>query len=78
MKTIEIRCPVGPKRLLSKLQLAGERPTITDGNLIEFSCSDCTKIQRRSNPEVFRILHRFNLIGELVESVEVMRWETDR
>lgn len=75
MRTVELRCPVGPRRLLSKLLIAGERPHVVEGNLIEFACPECAKASRMRNPKVYRILHRFNLLGELVESLEVFRGE---
>lgn len=68
METVEIRCPVGPRRLLSKLLVAGERPKHVDGNLIEFSCDDCKKNLRRRGMTVVRVLHRYNLAGELVQT----------
>ena len=57
--------------MLSKLLLAGEQPDIVDGNLIEFNCEDCKRQMRRSGRSVARILHRYNLAGELVETVVV-------
>lgn len=69
MVEVEIRCPIGPKRLLSKLLMSGERPTVTDGNLIEFSCTDCRKELRTKGRSVSRVLHRYDLSGELIESV---------
>lgn len=71
MDVIEIRCPVGPRRLLSKVMSEGGLPHIVPGNLIEFACDDCKRWQRREDPKVQRILHRFNLAGDLVETVVV-------
>lgn len=68
VETIEIRCPVGPQRLFSKVLRRGEKPTVTD-NLIEFACADCKLALQRKGERVKRILHRFDLAGELVESV---------
>jgi hypothetical protein len=68
MESIEIRCPVGPRRLLSKLLVRGESPTITD-NLIEFACDDCKQNQRRLGRNVKRVLHRYDLAGVLVETL---------
>jgi hypothetical protein len=73
MRTVEIRCPVGPQKLLSKLILNNRRPHITDGNLIEFACYDCARAARMDDPTILRILHRYDLVGTLVESVEVHR-----
>lgn len=71
METVEIRCPVGPRKLLSKLLVSGEQPTIVDGNLIEFSCEDCRRILRKHGERVSHVLHRYNLAGDLVETVKV-------
>jgi hypothetical protein len=69
MGTVEVRCPVGPQRLLSKLRLSGEKPTYVEGNLIEFACDDCKRTIRRSGRTVSRVLHRYNFLGQLVETV---------
>ncbi len=71
MRTVEIRCPVGPQRLLSKLLLEGDRPHIVEGNLIEFACDDCKRSLRQRGEQVVRVLHRYNLAGDLVETVTV-------
>jgi len=68
MRIVELRCPVGPQRLLSKLLISGGRPKITEGNLVELACSDCKKSVRGSGRQVVRVLHRFDLSGELVET----------
>lgn len=69
MQTVEIRCPVGPRRLLSKLLVAGEKPHVVEGNLIEFACDDCKRTLRQQGRIVIRVLHRYDLAGELVETV---------
>lgn len=69
-KQIEVRCPVGPRRLFAKFRLeGGTQPHITDDNLVEFACSDCKKEAVKDDPTVKRVLHRYNFFGELVESV---------
>lgn len=68
MDTVEIRCPVGPKRLFSKLIRDGDRPKHVSGNLLEVSCDDCKKTLRRKGMQVFRVLHRYDLAGELISS----------
>lgn len=68
MQTVEIRCPEDPRRLLSKLLLSGGKPTVVEGNLIEFACDNCKKALRSSGQSVVRVLHRYNLAGELVET----------
>ena len=71
MKIVEIRCPSGPGRLLSKLLVGGDRPHITDDNLIEFACGDCRRLLRHKGVEVGYVLHRYSLDGQLVETVTV-------
>lgn len=70
-KTVELRCPVGPQRLLSKLILAGTRPPIVGGNLVELACTDCKRALRAKGEPVVRVLHRYSLDGSLIESVVV-------
>lgn len=69
MKVTELRCPEDPRRLFSKLIQAGGRPVITDGNLIEFACQNCKKTLQSQGVDVTRVLHRYNIAGELVETV---------
>lgn len=71
METVEVRCPVGPRKLLSKLLVQGDQPDIVDGNLIEFSCEDCRRILRKRGERVSHVLHRYNQAGDLVETVKV-------
>lgn len=68
MPEVEIRCPIGPKRLLSKLLLSGDRPKVVEGNLIEFACADCKRTYRKGGRRVSIVLHRYNLAGELIET----------
>ena len=73
MPTIDIRCPVDPRRLFFKIQVEeGQKPILTTSNLLEVSCTDCTKLMRKKDPTVVRVLHRFDVLGDLVES-EVVR-----
>lgn len=70
MEEIEVRCPVGPQRLLSKLRLTGESPHyVPEDNTVEFACSDCKRALRARGKNVGRVLHRYNFIGELVQTV---------
>lgn len=72
METVEIRCPIGPRRLLSKLLVAGEQPKHVEGNLIEFSCEDCKRtLRKKQDPTIVRVLHRYDLAGTLVETLIV-------
>lgn len=62
---VEIRCPVGPQGLLSKLTLTGSPPYVNDDNLMELSCDWCS----RSGESNKRVVHRYNFIGELVDTI---------
>jgi hypothetical protein len=66
---VELRCPTGPQRLFTKLRLAGEKPKYVEGNLIEFSCPECRKTLRSRGTVVSHVFHRYNFLGELIESV---------
>lgn len=68
MVTIEIRCPLGPKRLFSKLIHSEEKPLITSDNLIEFACTDCRKRLNSQGHHYSRVLHRYDLAGQLIET----------
>lgn len=67
-RQIEIRCPVGPKRLFSKLRVSGNPLPVVEGNLIEFACSDCKRTLRREGFNVDRVLHQYDFIGRLVDT----------
>lgn len=66
--TVEVRCPVGPKKLFTKLKLGEEAARITPFNLIEFSCSDCAKRISRFQDKRVSVFHSFNFIGELIST----------
>ncbi len=69
---VEVRCPVG-QRLFTKLHI-GEYRFIQPDNLIEFACGDCAReMTRDPTAPRMRVLHRFNFIGELVDTVAVAR-----
>jgi len=73
--TIEIRCAESPWKMFGKLLRESKDVPVVPGNLLEFACRDCTKREREENPLVVRVLHRFNVAGELIES-EVVLSET--
>jgi hypothetical protein len=75
---IQIRCPNGPQRLFMKLLSTGERPTVVpDLNLMELACSDCARQMKKTDKDIFRVLHRYAIDGSLVESVIVWIDETE-
>ena len=62
---IDIRCPRHPVRLLLRIG----KPVVVDGaNLIEAACRDCRNDERRRDPAVTLVVHRYNVLGELVET----------
>lgn len=64
--TVELRCDQDPRRMFGKL-LRDEAMTIDrNTNLMEFSCDRCRRITG-----AVTVLHRFNILGELVESETV-------
>jgi len=65
---VELRCDRNPSKLLGKV----DRPVIVEGNLIEIACYDCVKRLRKDGETVQRVLHRWNVLGELIET-EVQR-----
>jgi hypothetical protein len=78
---VDVRCPVGPRRgdgscnpgkLLFKIRQSGERPTyVHPDNLIELYCEDCTRRARKRGRRVRRVLHRYDFMGSLVETLVV-------
>jgi len=70
---LELRCPVGPKQLLGKVIRETGHIPVDDSNLMELSCRDCSRFLRRTEPDVLRVVHRYNLLGELVENVVTRR-----
>lgn len=64
----EIRCPVGFRKLFLRLQ--GQPITYVEGVLMELACSDCAREARRQDRSVKRVLHRYNILGQHVETIE--------
>lgn len=73
LREVELRCPTGPRKLFAKLRLAGEQPQVVSGNLVEMACQDCRRRLRNDGVDVSLVLHRFNIAGELIETVSVDR-----
>lgn len=63
---IDIRCPRHPVRLLLRI---GAPKKIDGANLIEVACRDCRADRRKAGEAVSLVLHRYNVLGELVETV---------
>lgn len=68
MEKIEIRCPIGPRRLFFKVRAEGMVPEVTSDNLLEIACADCRRLLRKRGVQVDRVIHCYNIAGELVES----------
>lgn len=71
---LELRCPVGPRRLLAKmLDAGGPKPRYVEGGtLIELVCADCRRTEKmHGRPVPLRVLHRFNVLGDLVSTQHV-------
>jgi hypothetical protein len=78
---VEVRCPVPkplpgggcrPGHLLMKLRLNGQVPSfVHPDNLIELACEDCKYFARTAGRPVRRVLHRYDLAGQLVSTLVV-------
>lgn len=63
---IDIRCPRFPVRLL--LRIGNPVVTADGANLIEVACKDCRTDRRRAGQKVDLVVHRYNVLGQLVET----------
>ena len=70
---LELRCPLGPRQLLGKVVRETGSVPVSGSNLMELSCRDCSRSVRREDPTIIRVVHRYNLLGELVENVVTRR-----
>jgi hypothetical protein len=66
---VEIRCPEGPNKLLSKLRLSGERLVIDESNLMELACSYCSDTLKKQGIRHKRVIHRYDFAGSLVDTI---------
>lgn len=76
---VELRCPrpvrtrsgdCSPGHLFAKLVIEGDAPSfVQPNNLIEMACSNCRKQHEREGRPVKRVLHRYDFVGELVETL---------
>jgi hypothetical protein len=58
------------KRVLLKLYIQQEgRVHVNEDNLMELACSDCRRFMRKDGENVALVLHRFDFLGEYVETV---------
>ena len=73
----DVRCPNGPQRLFLKLRIEGNQNLVNpELNCMELSCQDCARTLRREGYDIFRVLHRYAINAELIETVVV--WENGK
>lgn len=60
---VELRCPDGMGKLLGKAHVDGRA---LPGGVVELTCNNCCRAQRAAGRPCARVLHLFNLLGELV------------
>lgn len=66
---IDLRCPVDPRRMFARMKAGA----VCEGNLVEVACPECARRIRKAGDESVRsVLHRFDILGECIES-EVLR-----
>ena len=77
MVELELRCPqplhadCEAGNLLAKLRVSGGRPSyVHPDNLIELPCERC---RNRTHPRPRLVLHRYDLAGDLIETLVVPR-----
>lgn len=58
---VELRCPESMGKLLGRAQAAA-----LPGGQVEIACTNCARRHRAAGEPVTRVLHRFNLLGELL------------
>jgi hypothetical protein len=70
MTAVEFRCPVTPRRLFAQLH-AGSVTVDRGDNTLVMACDDCrTALRRMGESDVIRVLHKFNLLGECIETIK--------
>ncbi len=73
VREVELRCPTGPRKLFAKLRMSGLPAPVTPDNLIEMACQDCRRRLRGEGRDAQLVLHRFDIVGDLIETVVVDR-----
>lgn len=63
---VELRCPNHQIRLLLKI---GTPVMVEGANLIEVACRDCRNDRRRAGEDVALVVHLYNVMGDVVETV---------
>jgi len=65
---VELRCTESFGKLLGKLFHSGMPLAVDPDNLAELPCADCKRRLRQQGRPVRFVLHRYNAIGELVDT----------
>lgn len=66
---VDLRCPDGAQKLLARIRQAKGSARVTDENLLELACRDCRqRVAHKTGVKPALVVHRFNILGELVES----------
>lgn len=66
---VDLRCPVYSYRMFARI--LSEGTVVQPGNVTEVSCDECRKARRKQGEQVSLVLHRFNPLGEHIETVVV-------
>jgi hypothetical protein len=61
---VDLRCP-GMGNLLGRAEAAA---TTVPGGVVELACWYCARARRYVGTPCVRVVHRFNLLGELLET----------
>lgn len=70
LEVVDLRCPEDSRELLMRYHREVGKPPVS-GNLMELHCRVCSRNARQIDRSITRVLHRFDLVGDLVESVVV-------
>lgn len=60
---VDLRCPESMGKLLGRTQAVA-----LPGGVVELACNNCARRYRAAGAQVARVLHRFNLLGELLST----------
>lgn len=71
VEVLELRCTEGFGKLLGKWFRTGMPLPVDPENMAELPCADCKRRMKREHPEIRFVLHRFNVLGELVDTIVV-------
>jgi hypothetical protein len=71
VEVVELRCTEGFGKLLGKVFRAGMPLTIDLENCAELPCADCKRRMKRDDPRIRFVLHRFDWLGVLVDTIVV-------